>query len=238
MPFLLPFNLYRNRYYLYHMIIINSHTLLPLLAAHLPQNAIIVEAGAFIGKDTKRLSLLFPQGAIHAFEPVPEIYAQLCRQTQEYSNIKRYPYALSNKRETAIFHVAQHPHRPDKVCQAGSLLAPQERLTRSPIYYPITINVPTLTLDQWAHETNTKKVDFLWLDLQGHELAVLQASPSILSTVSLIYLEVNFIQAYKDQPSKRVIDSWLASQGFYPLAQDFQNETDWFYGNVLYKSIK
>ena len=77
-------------------------------------------------------------------------------------------------------------------------------------------------------------VDFIWLDLQGHELAVLQGCPNILKKAQLIYLEVNFIQAYENQPSYQEINAWMENQGFRPIARDFDDNHQWFFGNVLY----
>ena len=48
-----------------------------------------------------------------------------------------------------------------------------------------------------------------WLDAQGHELAILQGATNILKTVTVLYTEVNFIHAYKDQPLYDEIKSWL-----------------------------
>jgi 2-O-methyltransferase len=212
-----------------------TKNIFPLLAKYLPEDAIIVEAGAFDGRDTKKLSTLLPKATIHAFEPVPEIFAELKAQTVSFTNIHRYQSALSNKTGATTFYMAEHPKRPGKICQAGTLMPPKERLAKSPIVYPKTITVPTITLDDWAHENSIKKVDFLWLDLQGHELAVLTASTRLLPSISLIFLEVNFIEAYQDQPSYHEIDEWLRNKGFCALARDFEDQNQWFFGAILYQ---
>ncbi len=218
------------------MIIINSKTLLSFIKPYLPKNPIILEAGAFNGKDTQRLSSFWPEGIIHAFEPVPEIFTQLCAATASYSNIYRYPIALSNTTGNKTFYSACNPKKPTTICQAGSLLKPKDRLIHSPIIYPKTLQVPTITLDDWAKEQAITHIDFMWLDIQGHELAVLQASPHLLSTIKILSLEVNFIQAYEQQPQEDEINSWLISQGFEPIAQDFTDSTHWFFGNRVYRS--
>jgi hypothetical protein len=45
------------------------------LRASLGDRPTIVEAGAHSGLDTVYLSRLFRDGAVHAFEPVPDLYA-------------------------------------------------------------------------------------------------------------------------------------------------------------------
>jgi FkbM family methyltransferase len=216
------------------MMIITPANLFPLLKSYLPDNPTIIEAGAFNGNDSKKLSQFFPSGIVHAFEPVPEIFEELILQTQNSTNIYRYQIALSTQRGNMPFYLAEHPKKPGKICQAGTLLEPKERLTKSPIIYPKIITVPTTTLDDWAKQYSIATVDFIWLDLQGHELAVLQASPEILKKVRLIYLEVNFIQAYENQPTPQEIESWMKKHNFEPVAQDFDDNHQWFFGNVLY----
>lgn len=216
------------------MLYITKTNLYAILAELLPANGTFLEAGAFNGKDTLVLAQHFPQATIHAFEPLPEIYSELQKNAQENSNIKTYPVALSNKIGIATFYVADHPKRPGKICQAGTLLAPQDRLLHSPITYPAITQVPTITLDEWASQNQVPRVDFMWLDLQGHELAVLQAGPSVLATVTALYVELNFIQAYEDQPSALKLHNWILNQGFSLKGTDYQGKPTHFFGNHLY----
>ena len=215
-----------------------TKNIFPILENLLPAETTIIEAGAFDGKDSKKLSTLFPKSTIHAFEPVPEIFEELTKQTHSYANIYRYQKALSDKTGTTVFYIAENPKKPGKICQAGTVLPPKDRLKKSPIIYPKTIQVPTTTVDQWAHENNIKKVDLMWLDLQGHELSVLQAAPQIIQTTSFIFLEVNFIEAYHGQPTAQEIDHWLTQNGFKPVARDFTEENQWFFGTILYQRIQ
>lgn len=206
-----------------------------ILKDHLPSGATIVEAGAFDGRDTKKLSTLFPASKIHSFEPVPEIFDTLVTQTQGCPNVLRYPLALSTTTGTQLFYRAQNPKKPAKLCQAGTLLRPKDRLHKSPIIYPDTIKVPTTTLADWARTAGITQIDFFWLDLQGHELAVLKSAGHLVKTALLIYVEVNFIEAYYDQPSYLEIDTWLKNRGFEPIMRDFNDENEWFFGALLYK---
>lgn len=218
------------------MKILNSYNVLSFLSEHLPLNPIIIEAGAFNGLDTKKMATLWPQGTIHAFEPVPEIFQQLVKETSDYSTIRHYPLALSNNTGSAEFFVAKHPKRPQAICQAGSLHRPTGRLKMSPITYPHSIAVNTITLQDWANLHAVDSVDFMWLDMQGHELPALQASPAFVKKTSLILLEVNFIDAYENQPSYLQIHTWMESQGFIALAKDFDDKPHRFFGNIIYKN--
>lgn len=218
------------------MKILDSRNLFLFLSEYLPANPIIIEAGAFNGIDTKKMASFWPNSVIHAFEPVPEIFQQLVSETAGYPQIKKYPIALSNVTGVAKFYIAEHPKRPQAICQAGSLHKPKDRLKASPITYPRTISVNTVTLADWAKEQAITSVDFMWLDMQGHELSVLQASLEFIRKTSLIYIEVNFIDAYENQPSYQEINTWMESQGFVAIAQDFNDKPNRFFGNIVYQN--
>ncbi|MCL5875923.1 MAG: FkbM family methyltransferase [Candidatus Dependentiae bacterium] len=220
------------------MMIIKKYELLPLIKHYLSDKPTIVEAGAFNGSDTKKLAAFWPEATIHTFEPVPEIFTLLEENTRQIPTIHRYPVALSNTIEKQRFYVSQKPSRPERPFQAGSLHEPHERLQHSDAIYPTTITVQTTTLDAWSHENNVQQVDFLWLDAQGHELAIAQGAPQILKTVQVIYTEVHFIHAYKEQPLYEELKSWIESQGFTMIAKDFTDQQTWFFGNALFVRSK
>ena len=200
----------------------------------LPKNPVIIEAGAYHGKDTKRLSSNWPHGTIYAFEPVPEIFKRLQNNTKKLTNIVCVPLALSNTTGQATFYVSEKPTRKDQPFQAGSLKKPQERLHWSDVTYPKTITVQTTTLDDWATQNDITKIDFLWLDAQGNAYEILQGAQKLLPTVTAIWVEVEFIQAYEKQTQYEQLKAYLETQGFQAIAKDFENQTDWFFGNVLF----
>lgn len=216
------------------MITFKPHQALDYIKPHLPIAPIIVEAGAYKGKETVKLATHLPQSIVHAFEPVPAIFAQLKANTAHLQNVHCYPIALSNKTGTTTMHLSEHPDRPGITSQGNSLLAPKERLTLSPLIFPQAIQVPTITLDDWAKQYNVDHIDLLWLDLQGLELAVMKSSPRIFSTVQIVLTEVEFAQAYEGQPQYPEVRTWLESQGFTMIGKDFPDNPSWFFGNALF----
>lgn len=216
------------------MKIFKSHEAIAMIAPLLAPNPVIVEAGAFHGHDSLRMASQWPQGAIHAFEPVPDLYETLQKSTATHPNIHCYNLALSDHDGTALFYVSEKPNKPGVPSQAGSLLKPKERLKHSPLQFPSTIEVNTLTLDSWAAQNNIDHIDCLWLDMQGTELNVLKAAPHMLKKVSVIYTEVSFIESYEGLPQMAEVKSWIESQGFQEVGRDFENQTDWFFGNILF----
>jgi len=216
------------------MIIFNHYQTITTLKQFLPQNPVIVEAGAFNGGDTKKMSATWPNAIIHAFEPVPEIYEHLLKNTQNKTNIHCYPYALSNKNGTELFYISENPNNPGVASQAGSLHKPKDRLKVSPLIFPRTTTVSTITLPTWAEKHTITHIDLLWLDTQGHELAILQAAQSLLQNIRVIITEVSFIESYYDQPKLDDLIVWMQEQGFEHVGSDFENTTKNFFGNVIF----
>ena len=216
------------------MTLFKTHEALDYIAPYMPQNPIIVEAGAFNGSDTTRLARMWPDGHIHAFEPVPELFHAAQQRTAACTNVTCYQYALSDHDGSAQLYLSEKPSKPGKVSQGNSLLAPKERLKHSSLQFNTTITVPTLSLDSWAEKYTIDHVDLLWLDMQGHELAVVQASRAILPTVRAIFTEVSFIESYTNQPQLDDVIAWMNSHGFVERGRDFSTTTGWFFGNMLF----
>jgi FkbM family methyltransferase len=216
------------------MTIFKPHQFLPLISPYLPENPCIIEAGAFDGCDTQKIATFFPKATIHAFEPVPTIFKKLEERTRCFPQIHRYQLALSDRTGNSTFYVSEKPTHPGIPSQAGSLLQPKERLSHSAMQFPYTIDVATITIDEWAQRSAIDLIDMLWLDLQGHELSVLQAASTMLPRVRVIYTEVSFIESYAGQPQYHQVRAWIESQGFTLLGTDFQEPHSWFFGNALF----
>jgi FkbM family methyltransferase len=216
------------------MIFFKRRQVLDIVQTYLSSNPLIVEAGAFLGHDTIKMATRWPQGVVHTFEPIPPVFQELVTRTTQFPNIRCHERALSTVTGVLPLHVSYKPTRTNWPTQASSLHAPFKRNEWSPIQFPHTIQVPTVTLPDWMHQHQISKIDLLWLDLQGHELAVLQGAVDVLPQVQVIHTEVYFDQAYHNQPTHTEVVNWLESQNFVAVAQDFQNPPDWHFGNMIF----
>ena len=198
-----------------------------IIGKHLPDNAVIVEAGAHKGTDTAEMAYRWPDAIIHAFEPVPEIYKILTLNTGRYSNVKTYQLALSDRNGFAKFHTSEGTSD-----ESGSLLTPKEHLKIHPtVKFNKEIKVRTIMLDSWAKENNISKVDFMWLDMQGMELKVLKKSKIIFPNVKLLYTEINLKETYKGVDLYSEYKQWLVSNGMTLI---FENTYWKDSGNALF----
>lgn len=216
------------------MITLKPHQISSFVTAYLPENPLIIEAGAYTGTETVRLAQQFPHSTIHSFEPVPELFAQLQKNCAPFAHINCHQKAISSTSGTELLHLSHKPATPHKISQANSLHAPKERLTRSPIQFDRTITVETISLDAWSAQEGVNTVDLLWLDTQGHEKSILEGAAKLLPTISVIMTEVGFIQAYEGQTPFDQLTDWLAQHNFTLVATDFTLPSDWFFGNAVY----
>jgi FkbM family methyltransferase len=196
------------------------------LRARLGHGPTIVEAGAHNGLDTACLSRLFWDGTVHAFEPVPDLHARLRRRTRGLANVRTYHCALGARSGQATLNVSAGSSD-----GSSSLLRPTGHLEFHPkVTFAASLQVPCVSLDDWASENGIAKVDLLWLDLQGLEFDVLSASSLVLPTVKAIYTEVSLKEMYEGTCLYPDYRRWLENQGFKVVAEDLR----WAdMGNVL-----
>lgn len=193
----------------------------------LPKAPVIIEAGAHIGADTLEMSKRWPKGSIHAFEPVPDIFAKLIENTKGLKNVKSYPCALGAVTGTARIFVSG-----GESDGSSSLLEPKEHLTEHPdVHFAEQIEIPVMTLDDWSEKYGVRNADLLWLDMQGNELAAMKAGESILGTVRAIHIEVSLKEVYHCVPLYPEVREWLEARGFKVVRE----ELPWpDMGNVLF----
>lgn len=216
------------------MHICKTHELIDHIDAYMPANPVIIEAGAFDGSDTVRMAHRWPRSTIHAFEPVPTLFDRLIAQTALYSSIQCYPFALDACNGLAPLYISEKKERPGTASQANSLRKPYKRLDHSPLHFPRIITVETITLATFIAQKRIRVIDLLWLDLQGHELTVLQSIEASIRTVRAIATEVSFIESYHDQPLYEDVKRWLEERGFVEEWRTFADRTSWFFGNSLF----
>jgi FkbM family methyltransferase len=187
----------------------------------------IVEAGAHNGLDTLSLCRLFSCGTVHAFEPVPDLFVKLRKRTKGVPNVRTYNAALGARSGQATLHVSSGSSD-----GSSSLLRPTGHLEVHPrVTFTASLQVPCISLDDWARQHGIAKVDLIWFDLQGLEFDVLSASSLVLPTVKAIYTEVSLTEMYEGSCLYPEYRRWLEGHGFSVVAEDLR-WTDM--GNVLF----
>ena len=99
--------------------------------------------------------------------------------------------------------------------KSSSLLAPERHREIFPwITFDREITVTTTRVDELCERLGFEAIDFIHLDVQGAELAVLAGAGRILETVRAIWTEVEAIPLYRDQPMKADVEAFMTARGF------------------------
>jgi FkbM family methyltransferase len=164
------------------------------------------------GSDTVCFAERWRDAEIHTFEPVPSSFALVEENTRHLPQVRRYPLALADKTESRTMFVST-----DAAGSHGSssLLAPSGHLEEFPhVTFHERIYVQAITLRDWVQTSGIERVDLLWLDLQGMELSVLQASPDVLARTHAVSMEVSRHELYEGGALYPEVITWMRSQGF------------------------
>lgn len=122
------------------------------------------------------------------------------------------PLGLAGTAGKRTLYVTQEP-------ACSSLLMPDPELTEN---YPAlhcarhisSIEVETVTLDDWAKDNGVQFIDHIKVDTQGTELEILKGGINVLKNVRSLEVEVEFNPIYLGQPVFSDVDLFLRSEGF------------------------
>jgi FkbM family methyltransferase len=179
-----------------------------------------IDIGAHHGETTLRRAHRNPGLRVYALEPNLSAVAKLAGRTPNFVVI---PMAVAEKNGCADFYVNAYD-------EASSLLTFDEEGLRSWIGADVfktksVITVPTIRLDTFMSLMKIEKVDFLKVDTQGMDLAVLRSAGERLRDIAKIIVEVSVTPrpVYSGAPSKEDVVSFLAGAGFTLLMAEKQS---------------
>jgi FkbM family methyltransferase len=185
----------------------------------------IFDIGSCEGEDAIKYARLFPMAHVYACEPLPEnltILNDNLRRFAPEASITVLPIALADHDGRASFHVSSgHPDGRAKSPdwdygnKSSSLLPPDLHREIFPwVRFDTVIDVATERLEHVAARLDIEAIDFIHLDVQGAELAVLEGAGRLLDRVRAIWMEVEAIPLYRGQPLKPEIEAFMTGHGF------------------------
>lgn len=180
---------------------------------------IIFDVGANVGNYTKKILDINPKSYAYMFEPHPKTYTTLLESLLSSNSIMAKNCAVGHEMSTLKLY--DYKNKPSS---HASLY--QEVITSIHHAQSESYDVPVITLDNFTLENSVKHIDLLKIDVEGHELRVLQGANRLLleSKISVIQFEFNemntisysfmrdFINMLSDFKFYRLLPS-----GFLPL---------------------
>ena len=198
---------------------------------NLPKDSTIIEAGTCEGLDTLFFSEHFTEGKIFGFEPIPALFDQVKSRTYDRNNVVIYNMALSDSSGKKTMNLSD---RFGQIWGSSSFLNPKEHLKYNPeITFNSKVDVDMIRLDDFISQNQIKKIDLMWLDMQGYEPNVLMSSPDSLNITKYLYTEVSVLENYEGMILYPEFKKFLEFHGFEAIHEGLY-WTDG--GNVLFEN--
>jgi FkbM family methyltransferase len=179
-----------------------------------------IDVGAHRGEHSRQAAVEDPALVVQAFEPLPTMYEKL---RHGPANYVVHPMAVSD-------HDGMAPFRINSYSAASSLL-PLDETARAAwidgnlLQEQREIIVPTVRLDTFMAEAGITEVEFLKVDAQGGDYAVIRSAGDRLRDIRRITLEVAVTprQLYRGAADKASIVAFLFSRGFSLVETSLQS---------------
>jgi len=174
-----------------------------------PRPNTVLDIGGNIGQFAEEAFRAFPGVPLYSFEPIPDCYEQLLRLREDQPTLHPIQLALSDHDGEVDFWLSRY--------RGSSSI--QEMLPAHLEAWPHTeietkISVKVARLDSIASELKLSPPVFAKLDVQGHELAVINGGRETFSRCQRVMLECNFAPLYQGQPAFDDIYAAMHSMGF------------------------
>lgn len=180
-------------------------------------DAMLFDVGANCGQTIELFREHFQSPVIHAFEPNPSTFEELKRNVAACQAVHLHCVALGDQVESrTLFDNSEST--------LSSFLPPGKDYGWGGKVVGQSV-VPVDTVDRFCQSLSIPCIDVLKIDTQGFELEVLNGAQAMIREhkVHLIYLELQFGDAYAGVPQFDDVYLHLKNVGFLPVA---------FYGQV------
>lgn len=153
----------------------------------LPHCRVAFDVGANVGDWTALALIINPSLEIHAFEPSPTTASRLASRRFP-SNVHLNQFGLGEQSETRELFVYKDGSGANSFYRRVG--TPSEQQTSEP--------VSVRTLDQYRQEARIERVDFVKIDVEGHELSVLRGARQSLAAGALGVVQFEYGGSYID----------------------------------------
>jgi len=174
---------------------------LQLLASNRFAPELVIDVGAYRGEFAQLVLKIWPGANVVCCEPLPHQFDKLQQMAAKDTRLTIVNSLIGAvERQGVVLHSAE---------TASSVLE-----EHTPQNFPEVLCSMT-TLDRLvAGQFPQKKVDFIKIDVQGYELAVLQGAEESLATASALLIECNLLDIHQGVPLAHEVISWLADRNW------------------------
>ena len=155
----------------------------PIISKFCKPGMIVFDVGANIGEWTLTMANgVGAQGRVYSFEPTPFLFDALNKTVvaNQFNQVIVSPYALSDKSKTMDFYI-QYDENELLDARLSRLDSPadfKEWITDGK--KAKKIQVKTITLDEFAVKEKLERLDFIKIDAEGYESAIVEGGLTVL----------------------------------------------------------
>jgi len=208
---------------------------------------VFIDVGASDGRVWMSWLKDAPDARVYAFEPAPENFAKMKEHQTGHPNVMIFqevvssadvpsgiPFYISNDRNSS----SVYPYNPTSVRLWK--YPPGRRLFKT----TETIQVPSVRLDTFIKRERLRYIDFLKIDVQGHELEVLKSIGAAITKVREIVVEGSLtpFTIYEGQTNRAdAIIEFMVQNGFVLHKQEKMSrnqEVNMWFQNTRFAKIQ
>ena len=166
------------------------------------------DVGANVGRWTLLLHQGNPECVVYAFEPSPQTFASLQKQVEKLVSVRPFQLGLADRATTLSFH----DYGPDSVL--SSFISREKSVDLKP---QRDIQVPVSTIDAFRSEHSLDAIDFIKIDTEGYEMAVLRGAADSLRKRRIAMIQFEYGGTWLDARESLAEANDLLKQHGYEL---------------------
>jgi len=191
--------------------------------AHSKRPATVFDVGANVGDWSRHVvGLLGPAGSVHAFEPTVASFARLVAKTDGQGQIRAHQVGLSDRDATLDMDVSAGRSQKSAVTTSDA-----RRATSDIDDYRIE-SCRFLRGDAFCAEQGIASIDFLKIDTEGHDFAVLKGFGAMLARgqIGAIQFEYNRLNAATRTLLRDFYDLLDGPEAGYAIGRIYPNSVE------------
>ena len=153
---------------------------------------VVFDVGANVGDYSALVHSFIPSAQIYAFEPAAPVYKQLSAKLSALgngSNFEAFNFGFSDEEKTVDLYSYTVE---GQECSLVSSI--DQRLPTQVLQVEVsdTERIHVRTLDSFCESEDIQRIDFLKLDVEGHEVAVLRGARAMLDRGAISMIQFEF----------------------------------------------
>jgi len=179
-------------------------------------SAVVFDVGANVGDYSLCLRDFLPQARIYAFEPARSVYGQLTERISAAGaadQIKPFNFGFSDSEKTVEFYSYAVEGNEASVLSSIDQRLPTQVLD---VQTERSEQVEVRTIDRFCEAEGIERIDFLKIDVEGHELSVLRGAERMLTSGAISMIQFEFVPA-NIYSRTYFYDFWSLLSGAYDI---------------------